>query len=331
MVGCGMSRFGVIAVAVLVMAAGCAGPVEEPARPPGKATTEQPWVSCAAAAPPPLSPEWAAPDDNETLPRLADGFQPVAVVVCSSSPTGRTVGSEEVISTESRADNVTALVAELRLPDKPRTHLACTREMHGLPWFALLDEQGRWTRARAPLDDCGKARVEVLVALDELRLVQTSSRLIPASTRPVPRIESSEAAAAACTPQWADLVGATAGRVATGGPAVVPPGFDGPVRVRLCVYRVPAERQRTGRPAGDLDSGRYLDDKQWAEARREIESGGPAVACTTPASRFAVLHFGAGQISVELDGCRRLLATAADGGETVRQAAPALVKQLTAG
>jgi len=152
----------------------------------------------------------------------------------------------------------------------------------------------------------------------------------PAQPSGKPQIESSEAAAAACTPQWADLVGVTAARVTAGGPAVVPPGFDGPVPVRLCVYRVPADRQGTEKPAGDLVSGRYLGDEQWAGVRREIESAGAAAVCTTPASRFAVLHFGAGQIYAELDGCRRLLATAADGSETIRQSPPALIALLTA-
>jgi hypothetical protein len=91
---------------------------------------------------------------------------------------------------------------------------------------------------------------------------------------------------------------------------------------------VPAEQQRTGKPAGDFLSGRYLSDEQWAGARREIESAGAARPCTTPANRFAVLHIGAGQLYVELDGCRRLLAPSAAGSETLRQASPALLALL---
>ena len=193
-----------------------------------------------------------------------------------------------------------------------------TQALLGEPADAL-DEQGRWTRVRAPADACGKVRAEVREAVQGLRLT-------PA--RPGGGIESSEAAAAGCTQQWANLVAVAAGRVTAGGPAVVPPGFDGPVQVRLCVYRVSAEQQHSAKPAGEFVAGRYLDDEQWAGVRREIEAAGPAADCTTPASGFAVLHFGAGQLTAELDGCRRLLATAADGSETVRRASPALITLL---
>jgi len=324
-----MGRFGLglVAAAVLATVAGCAGPAGEPAQPSGKLRIEPAWTSCAAEAPAPSGrrPSEPAPTDGGdqgTLPRLDDSFRPVAAVVCPSVGL-LPPGGGSLIPSESRADDVTALVAALRLPDEPRSGDACTLELYLMPWFALLDEQGRWTRVRAPSDACGKVRAEVRDAVQGLRLV-------PASARPTPQTESSEAAAAGCTPQWADLVGVTAARVTAGGPAVVPPGFDGPVRVRLCVYRVPADQQRTGKPAGDFVSGRYLGDEQWAGVRREIESAGAAAVCTTPASRFAVLHFGAGQIYVELDACRRLLATAADGSETIRQASPALIALLTA-
>jgi hypothetical protein len=325
-----MSRFGwgLVAAAVLVTVAGCAGPAEAPGQPPGKLSIEPAWTSCTAEAP---MQSWLAPSgrrpseparsgDPQTLPRLDDSFRPVAAIVC---PWAGPIPPGDGTATERRADDVTALVAALRLPDEPLSGDPCTLEGYLLPWFALLDEQGRWTRVRPPTDACGKARAEFRDAIQGLRL-------IPASTGPTPRAESAEAAAAGCPPQWAELVGVTAARATAGGPAVVPPGFDGPVRVRLCVYRVPAEQQRTGKPAGDFVSGRYLGDEQWAGVRREIESAGAAAVCTTPADRFAVLHFGAGQISAELDGCRRLLATAADGSETIRQASPALVALLTA-
>jgi hypothetical protein len=191
------------------------------------------------------------------------------------------------------------------------------------PFLVLLDAQGRWVRPGLPSDECGKVRAEVRDAVQGLRLT-------PVTSRPIQEIESSEAAAAGCSQQWADMVWVAGGSGVTGEPAVVPPGFDGPVRVRLCVYRVPAGQQGSGKPAGDFVSGRYLSGEQWAGARREIESAAPADPCTTPASRFAVLHIGAGQLYVELDGCGRLLATTAAGDETLRKASPALLALLTA-
>jgi hypothetical protein len=214
------------------------------------------------------------------------------------------------------------LVAALRLPDEPLSGDVCTTELYLPPFFVLLDAQGRWVRPGVPSDACGKVRREVRDALQGLRLTTVSSR-------PIKEIESSEAAAAGCSQQWADMVWVTGGWGAADEAAVVPPGFDGPVRIRLCVYRVPAEQQRTGKPAGDFVSGRYLSDEQWADTRREIEAAAPTGPCTTPANRFAVLHLAAGQIYAELDGCRRLLARTAGGRETLRQASPALLALLT--
>jgi hypothetical protein len=255
----------------------------------GESPVIQPaWTSCAGKT-----------AETADLPHLDDSFQPVAAIVC---PAGL----------ENRTTDVTALVAALRLPDEPRTADLCTLELYVPPFLALLDEQGRWVQPGMPLNSCGKVRREVRDALDKLAVPET------------------EAAEAACSRQWADMVWVTGqlGAAGQGQPAVVPPGFDGPVEVRLCVYRVPENQQGSGKPAGDLVSGRSLSEPQWAAVKREIESAPAAPDCQTPASRFAVLHFGAGQLYVELDGCRRLLAPAADGTQTLRQASPALVKSL---
>jgi len=321
-----MSRFGVIfvvATAVVVTAAGCAGQAGAPAPPSGHPTIEPAWTSCAAEAPAGAGPALPGRDDIAGLPRLDDSFRPVAAILCTSAPLRRPDGGADLTATESRADDVTALVTALRLPDEPLTGGACTMELYLPPFFVLLDAQGRWVRPGVPGDGCGKVRIEVREALQGLRMT-------PVSSRPIKEIESSEAAAAGCSQQWADMVWVTGGGGASDEAAVVPPGFDGPVRVRLCLYRVPADQQRTGKPAGDFVSGRYLSDEQWAEARREIESAPPAGPCTTPANRFAVLHIAAGQLYAELDGCGRLLAQTAGGRATLRKASPALLALLTA-
>jgi hypothetical protein len=302
-----MRRSGVVfllAATILMSAGACANEVGV-APPPA-------WTSC------PVQP--AERTGTGGLPHLSDSFHPVAAVVCSTAARRRIGGGEEQVATEGRAQDVTALVAALRLPDEPLSGEACTTELWLPPYFVLLDEQDRWVRPGLPHDGCGKVRVEVRNALQALRLT-------PVPTRPVQEIESSEAAAAGCSQRWADMVWATGqmGSATPEEPAVVPPGFDGPVQVRLCVYRVPADQRGTGKPAGNFVSGRYLDEQQWAAARREIEAAATAPPCTTPASRFAVLHYGAGQLHVELDGCRRLLAPTAAGGETLRQASPGLV------
>ena len=309
-----MSRF--VAIMLVAMLAGCAGGPTPPSDPP---TVQPSWTSCAVDAPDQSGLE--RPSGAAQLPPLDDSFRPVAAVLCLSAPLRRSDGGTDLAATEKRADDVTALVAALRLPDERLSGGACTLEAYHLPFFALLDAQGRWVRPGAPSDQCGKVRIEVRTALENLRLT-------PVSSRPVEELQSSEAAAAGCSRQWADMVWVTGGWGASDQAAVVPPGFDGPVEVRLCAYRVPAAQQRTGKPAGDFVAGRHLSEEQWAAARREIEAAAPAGPCTIPAGSFVVLHHPAGQLYVELDGCRRLLAQTAGGEQTLRQATPALLKLL---
>ena len=309
--------------AVLASAAGCGGGPQAPGpalsrAAPASLRIEPAWTSCAADG-----PARRGSDDVGRLPRLDDSFQPVAAVVCAPAARPRLGGGADPAATESRADDVTALVAALRLPDEPLSGNPCTAELYLPPFFVLLDARGRWVRPGLPSDACGKVRIEVREALQGLRLTATSAR-------PPAQSESSEAAAAGCSRQWADMIWVTGGWGGTSGEAaVIPPGLDGPVQARLCVYRVPVEQQRTGKPAGEFVSGRYLSDAQWARVRRGFESAASAPPCTTPAGRFAVVHIGAGELYVELDGCRRLLAPAADGRQTLRHAAPELIALLT--
>ena len=311
---CGVSL--VVATVLFGAVAGCAGQEGDP----GKPKVEPAWTSCADAGAESSGPA-SGGGDLAGLPPLDDSFQPVAVVVCTLSTLRPPSGGAKVAATESRADDVTALVAALRLPNEPKSGGVCSLELYLPPFFALLDEQGRWVRPGLPHDGCGKVRSEVREALGGLRLT-------PVSPGPAPETESSQAAAAGCTRQWADMVWVTAQWGTDGEPAVVPAGFDGPVRVRLCAYRVPADQQRSGKPAGEFASGRELSDAQWTAVRKEVEAAAPAPACSDPASEFVVLHLGSGQIYAERDGCRRLLAQAADGRDTVRQASPELLAQL---
>jgi hypothetical protein len=318
-----MRRHGVfflVMTAVLATVAGCAGEPGAPAPPSGQLKIEPAWTSCAAEAPTPSEPGRPDPGSVWSLPRLDDSFRPVAAVVCSTDQVRRPDGGADLAATESRADDVTALVAALRLPHLERSGGgACTLELYLPPFFVLLDEQGRWVRPGVPGDRCGKVRGEVRDAVQGLRLTRVSAV-------PFEEVESSEAAAAGCSQRWSDMVWAA--ESSSQQPAVIPPGFDGPVRPQLCAYRVPAEQQGTTKPGGDFVFGRYLSDESWAGAQREIKSAAAAGPCTTPANRFAVLHIAAGQIYVELDGCRRVLAQTADGSQTLRLASPALLALL---
>lgn len=300
---------------VLAAVAGCGGPAG-PGRGAGTPDVHPSWESCAAATAG-ASPGIGGSHDALTLPRLADDFRPVAAVVCRSTMVRRAGGGEDLHAVEERADDVTDLVATLRLPDEKRTNGACTMELPYVPWLALLDEQGRWVRPGVPANACRKPRIEFREAFGRLKTRQVSSRVQA-------QIESDGAAAAGCSQSWADMVWVTGQEKLGRGNADLPAAD---AAVRLCVYQVPESERGGGKPGGQFRSGGPLDAATWAAARRLLAAAGPAEACSTPAAQFAVLHPPAGQIYVELDGCRRVLFETG-GGSVLRQGGPELAKSL---
>src|SRR5215467_14638832 len=156
-----------------VMLAACESTSGGTAQGPTGAPSVQPrWTSCAADAPPP-SPGGGL--DALNLPRLGGDFTPRAVVICAEQVDQRADGGTDLVAAESRADDITGLVAALRLPDSRPTTGACTADLPTVPWFALLDAQGRWVRPGVPMDACDKVRIEVRDALAGLRLTRVST------------------------------------------------------------------------------------------------------------------------------------------------------------
>lgn len=328
-----------LAVVVAVLLAGCAGPSTHTAQPgdgrtsdgqtndqraPGTPPVQPVWRSCPIQAPGPADrlPHLAAGNDALGLPLLGDDFPAVAAVLCGVGPRQRPGGGEDLAATESRADEVAALVEALRLPDEPPADGPCTTDLPMVPWLALLDAQGRWVRPGVPSDACGKPRIEVRDAIAALRLK-------PVSARPIRQLESAEAAAAGCSQTWADMVWVQTSTGSIDPPAAVGPLRDGAGQVRLCAYRVPASEQRSGKPAGEFAYGGALAADRWAAIKRAVPAAGRAKPCTTPAGLFAVLFATAGgEVYVELDGCRRIMAPSAAGRYAVRQADRALLALL---
>ena len=297
--------------AMLVCAvAGCAGPTTGgDAGPP---VLHPRWESCAAAA-----PAAEAGQDALTMPRLTDDFRPVAAVICRTVPERRASGGEDLLAVEERAGDVTALLGALRLPDEEPTDGACTMDLPHVPFLVLLDEQGRWVRPGVPVDACGKPRQEFRTAVEQLATERVSSRVQA-------QLESDEAAAAGCSQTHADMVWVSGTHDLDGGTADLP---SSDAAVRLCHYQVPEGERGGGKPAGTFVSGRTLTAAEWTAVRRELAAAGPATACTTPSSRFVLLHPPAGQIYVEADGCRRVLFETGTG-PALRQGSPALTKLL---
>ncbi|MFD1364081.1 hypothetical protein [Actinoplanes sichuanensis] len=346
-VGAALAAGGVLTLAL----AGCAGQVS-------RTGSAQPLTSVAApvsdpqpSSAPTIHPKWRTCADEPTmqpqdggndavpLAHFAGTFHPVAALLCREDTQRRTDGGTDAIAVEDRADDVAALIAALSLPDEPppslepptgdvppEAGLICAADGYFTPRMVLLDGQGRWVRPRLPRDSCDKPRAEAAAALGELRWTRVSTRVLG-------EVESAGAAASGCDQVHTDMVWFT---------GVHPPGRQGDLAaladdaasVRLCVYRVLASGRDSEKPQGDFVSGRVLPPGRWAAVKRAVATSGKAAACTTPANRFARLETPRGDIYVELDGCRRLVAQgalAADGtsGDTIWQASTDLPALLT--
>lgn len=301
-----------VAVAAITLA-GCgtaSGMVVED--PLGGPSVHPRWTSCTAEAPK------ASADggvDALALPRLGGGFTPTAGIVCDQQVQRRADGGQDLIAAESRAEDIAALVAALRLPDEQPTDGACTSDLPIVPWFVLLDEQGRWIRPGVPKDSCGKVRVEVRDAVAGLRLTRVATRVLS-------EIESAQAAAAGCSQGWADLIAVETSQGSPARAAVGSDPFPAGTRVRICVYRVPSSEQGTVKPAGDFEHGAVLTPERRTLIEKSLLAAAPAGKCSKPASRFAVLSSAdgvAGEVYVELDGCRRIMTDLATGTPVLAQ------------
>jgi hypothetical protein len=311
-----------IGVALAALATGCGRPVAAEAplgpvpTPSGEPVVHPRWTSCAVDA-----GEALAGAEGIALPRLDAGFTAAAAVVCDQIPERRDDGGEYLVAVESRTEDVARLVEALRLPDQPRTDDTCSMDLPGVAWFALLDGQGRWVRPGLPMDVCGKIRIEVRQAVQQLRLTRVSSRVIQ-------EIVSAEANAAGCSQGWANIVAMEAGDAQPGsGRDPFPAGK----RIRLCVYRVPPDQMDSNKPAGDFRHGGLLSPTRQAAIEKAITSAPPAVPCARPATTFALLvpaDQKGDEIYVELDGCRRILLRG--GGLVLAQGDAALVALLQA-
>ncbi|MEH0929378.1 hypothetical protein [Micromonospora sp. CPCC 205558] len=323
----------ILAVALLGMAlSGCGGTESGPggADEPAPAQIVDGWTSCAKDAPRAGDmmvphPQTSSPAGKEpTAGRIDPTFTPVAAVICGRATRPGRQGGHEQVATERRTEEIGPLLTALRLPSEQAggKKVACTLDMVVPPWLALLDDRGRWLRPQLPTDACGKPRPEVIAAL-------AGPQWTTVDTRAVRQVESATAEAAGCAQQWTDMVSVEtrSGNPGPGGSVARPAA--GPLR--LCVYEVPASLQDGEKPAGDFVYGGPLPTERQAGVLRALSNRRAVTACTTPATRFAVLRplDGAGPDRyVELDGCRRFLVTPATGGAQLGQGDEALAALL---
>jgi hypothetical protein len=319
----GGAALAVSGVLTLVVA-GCAGQVSgtgpadaqslasaEPApdpRPSSAPRIHPRWRSCAGESS--MRPQ---DEGNDTVPllRFAGTFHPVAAVRCREDTQRRPDGGTDAIAVEDRADDVAALLAALRLPDAPPPSpepsagdespgTICTADGYIPPRLVLLDDQGRWVRPGIPRDVCGKPLAEATAAMDKLHWTRVTTRILG-------EVESAEAAASGCDQVFTDMVWFTGVYPPTRQGEIAPLADDA-ASVRLCIYQVKASGRDSEKPQGDFVSGGSLPTSRWAAVKRAVQTSGKATTCTTPANRFARLETPRGDIYVELDGCRRLVA-----------------------
>ncbi|SCL21978.1 hypothetical protein GA0074692_1300 [Micromonospora pallida] len=325
----GRGLAGVTAVAAL---AACGGTgVDSPAGgqqaglpPPvtGTPAVRAGWTSCAVDAPTEFGDaSWAA----LTLPRLGTDFVPTAAIHCQLEPKQRAKGGVDLVLTESRATELTALLAALRLSDTPPTTDACNLDAPPVPNLLLLDGEGRWIRPGLPVDGCGKPLPEVLEAVRGLRLTTVTEKVVR-------ELESAEASASGCGQESSDVVATETGDPASlARPGRVAISFPSTVPLRLCVFRVPVKQQGTPQPAGTFEYGLVLPQQRRESVERALTALPPAKKCTGAADRFAVLWATdrtGGEVYVELDHCRRVLTRPMSGPPILAQADTTLVGLL---
>ena len=317
-------------VCLVVLVAGCTGPVAEDVQKPwreprsrGVPAIEASWVSCDPFIPPVDGMMFGGGGKAAVLPAMDNRFRPVAAIICRSDSQPHPGGGSDLVAIEERADDITALVAALRLPDQS------VRKCHGefwaqyVPWLALLDAQGRWIRPGIPLAPCNAPRAEVKSAIDRLSTTRVSTRVLRRNDRDV-------AKSGGCHDweQYDSVFTQSKEPSPVSLPAVT-------AEMRVCRFlNHPTVDPGSGRSSytdGILQDGNQLTAETWAAVRREISAAGPAAPCGKTSVRFAVLREQSWDrpISVEADGCRRILI---EGSEAylgdMRQGSAALVSLL---
>lgn len=318
-----------IAVLLAATLTGCAGTLPFLSTGPRGDAIPVGALSCAD--------EFGTSDPEVVAGSVPDDFVPVAFYRCEAFATetdaeGTWAGSR----IERFEGDLSALLAALAEPDDPPSLGACTADMWIGPELWLADAEGRYVRAPYPSTGCAKPRPDVLERIEEAvaALVLVESRFQRGSL-----IESAAATTAGCATTASILVlaqtlpGVDLDRVpidpesgrtdvpevsVTAVPVPPPPlpSADEVTGIRVCRY-APAPLPADGAVvsiqgllsfagAGDLDR------EGAARALALIDEAGPTGTCEVEATSTVVLHplpetQGGATVTVELDGCRRVV------------------------
>jgi hypothetical protein len=257
--------------------------------------------------------------------RLAESFEPVAVVTCAYEQHERPDGSTDQVLVERRSSQVEQLATAFRAADGPPAN-ACAAIGYIWRWVMLVDARGDVVVPAPPVQSCGEPKPAVDDALADAGLVTVS-------TTTIRQTESALAARSGCSQSYKNMVAVEAAAVPASGP-----GDDGLVleagaEVRSCVYEVPAEAIDDQIPVGELIAGRVLTGADGTALAALTTGQRAAEPCDRRPSRFAVVSptDGGGQgADVELDGCGRMLLRTGSG-QWLAQAGTPLISLLDPG
>lgn len=331
------SRLRVAAIALAVACCSASTPVQPP-----QPVVHPVWTACPTTSSTGPYLMEARPGGSATqLPRIGDGFRPVAVIVCAERSQKRPDGGEDLMSTQYEGTDIAELMSALRLPDLPEEDV-CGADLPYPKWFALRDAQGRWVRPGTPTDGCAcyhrapgmgangcaAARQEVLDAVNRLTLTAIRSH-------PVRELRSARASAAGCPQIDNDRVADFSDSEITDQVTERPASLTFSGRVRFCVYRVPPHQSAAWGQAGHFVRGGVLPESRRAALQRLLRAPRAGDRCADASTRFVWLtnaenQYNDGQVRVQLDGCRQLLIDGPTGDIMLARADPALIALLSA-
>jgi hypothetical protein len=237
--------------------------------------------------------------DSDEVPLPAD-FHAVRAVRCISSL--RTVpgdGEWQFADAQSADSGLAPFLAALKLPSQsppPGQAIACTADAILIPPFALVDVSGAIVRPKLPTTYCAKPLPEVLTALNNLPWrTETEQKLNQTQTQP--EIDTG------CPSKYKDLFEFPMATTAPG-PEMSAPSDAGPTTA--CAYSVSGSGLNA---AGTFSHGVKLTAAQQTVIGQALAQAKQtdAPACSTPATRFALLSGpDGGDPLIELDGCHRI-------------------------
>ncbi|MFB7891594.1 hypothetical protein ACFC1I_05285 [Microbacterium sp. NPDC056044] len=336
----------IVLAAAAVALTGCASAPQAPA--PAEIVAE---ISCAG-----MDPLGGDPGGAGVMP---DGFEPVAAVRCVPFQSVEDDdGIWSVVLRERLEGDLTSLLRAQAEPDDARSLGPCAAIAMIAPQIWLTDAAGRGIRVRYPVDGCSQPKLDLIRdALAPLAVAQTEEEQ---RTLSQPRA----ALDAGCAPTWAarplqiaspgDLevwegtIEHPAPAPASTGIATIPwapPRTPAPGEVdtlRLCAYSTDATADPTTTPAPGATTWATVEVEgaAWFTGGRELDAAEtlavleaaasaqpPAEPCDDLPGSLVVLDAGqegTAPITVELDGCRRLIVDFV----STYAAPPALVEML---